>query len=647
MAIRITRNEGGNCITFIGSSNPAYWNACLSAELSDDAGRFHIINDIRSANEPGIQYEFFNVLYTDFADSDGNIFTSAQEAVDYINANANVIGLGGGIDVTGTAIDFRLDATHTTVLLDNGYAFAVNSIKAVANADGTVHIHALSTGTPLAGTSADRKHFYNLEVGNVYIDGAVVAGGLNDVTNALNELFTGTAAVGVVITDPFATAVADVSGVAAAYTLEGANVIDPAGDDIAANGGTVSNSLAGLKSTDTINEAGEYFTFDVRGAGEIHFGLIHSQASFDAGNFVGSSAIADPDAFCTILGRFNGYQWGWRLIETGSDLGTGADGGYVAGPAKLDSANFEALSDWTSGNPIKVRVGLDENSYIYMSTLQDDGLTWVLHARSDYAVSGEYHLGIKLNGIVPRVYTQPKVHELSGGAPTMYFRYVESPDGVYQYPLFATQEEANYYDTEEGGSGTSTAMQFVDDPSFTTWYAPDTSYTNNGTAAPTNAIQFNNQPINWTEIATVTNADLAPTAFPATTVQVNEGSNFNYNIADDSSYTTTVADNDASGFTLIGNNIEGTAPVVTGDNVANPSTDFTFTVTRTNSYGSSTGTLTIQVNNLTAPSSTISDFTHVGTSLAMVDTDTMDDGSVVSLDETVADGERLVILKSY
>ena len=74
MAIRITRNNEGNCINFVGSSNPAYWNACLSAELSDDTDRFHIINDIRSQNEQEIQYEFYNVIHTDFADADSNGF---------------------------------------------------------------------------------------------------------------------------------------------------------------------------------------------------------------------------------------------------------------------------------------------------------------------------------------------------------------------------------------------------------------------------------------------------------------------------------------------------------------------------------------------------------------------------------------------
>ena len=33
MSIKIKRNEAGNCIEFQGSSNPVYWNACLSGEV--------------------------------------------------------------------------------------------------------------------------------------------------------------------------------------------------------------------------------------------------------------------------------------------------------------------------------------------------------------------------------------------------------------------------------------------------------------------------------------------------------------------------------------------------------------------------------------------------------------------------------------
>ena len=111
MAIRISRNEAGNCLNFIGSTQPAYWNACLSAQLNaDDSNRVDIINDIRSSNEAEIKYEFYAVDFADYADRDGNVFQSAQEMVDYIAANANVTGVSEvGTDLTGEVVDFRLD----------------------------------------------------------------------------------------------------------------------------------------------------------------------------------------------------------------------------------------------------------------------------------------------------------------------------------------------------------------------------------------------------------------------------------------------------------------------------------------------------------------------------------------------------------
>ena len=116
MAIRITRNEAGNCITFVGSSNPAYWNACLSAQINaEDSTRFDIINDVRTENDADTQYEFYAVAASDFADKDGNVFTTAQAAVDYVNANANVIGVSStGTDLTGVDVNFRLDQTSTS-----------------------------------------------------------------------------------------------------------------------------------------------------------------------------------------------------------------------------------------------------------------------------------------------------------------------------------------------------------------------------------------------------------------------------------------------------------------------------------------------------------------------------------------------------
>ena len=92
----------------------------------------------------------------------------------------------------------------------------------------------------------------------------------------------------------------------------------------------------------------------------------------------------------------------------------------------------------------------------------------------------------------------------------------------------------------------------------------------------------------------------------------------------------------------------GTAPEVAGDNVANPSDTTTVTVYRTNSYGTSTGTLTININNLTLPVVTpISGFTHVAGSTPLVDSNTLADGSVVALDDLIQSGNRLHIDSTF
>ena len=62
MAIRVTRNDAGNCITFVGSTNPVYWNSCLSAQINEDNdNNIDVINDIRSVEEGTTVYEFFNI----------------------------------------------------------------------------------------------------------------------------------------------------------------------------------------------------------------------------------------------------------------------------------------------------------------------------------------------------------------------------------------------------------------------------------------------------------------------------------------------------------------------------------------------------------------------------------------------------------
>ena len=226
MAIRIQRNEQGNCINFHGATNPTYWNACLSAEVdSTDANTVNVINDIITAQTGTTQYEFFRIPYTEFTDADGNGFSTPQDAADYITEKANVVGLGGGgTELTGETVCFKLDETFTSIMLDNGHSYGVNTIKALNTGDGLITINSML---------GDITHFTKLDHANVCDgDGVAISGGLNDVINYLNELFTVGAFEQVVISDPYSTMVADVSGVDAGYTLEGADAVDPIGDDI-------------------------------------------------------------------------------------------------------------------------------------------------------------------------------------------------------------------------------------------------------------------------------------------------------------------------------------------------------------------------------------------------------------------------------
>ena len=183
MAIKITRNEAANCINFVGSTNPSYFNACLSASInSEDSDRIDIINDIRTETGGTTEYEFYAVDYTDFADKDGNAFASPQAAVDYINSNANVASNTGRFLLSATdTIDFTTDQTETTVLLDNGDAYAVNSIRAVANDDGHINI---------IKHSVDVVIYTDLRLANASIDGTTVTQTLATAVNELNALFT-------------------------------------------------------------------------------------------------------------------------------------------------------------------------------------------------------------------------------------------------------------------------------------------------------------------------------------------------------------------------------------------------------------------------------------------------------------------------
>ena len=125
--------------------------------------------------------------------------------------------------------------------------------------------------------------------------------------------------------------VADVAGVDAGYTLVGSTAVDPVGSDIFTNSTT--GNYAGLKSTEYIDAAGEYFTFDIRGEGQIGFGLVHTQASYDAGNYSGNVNYANPTSFAVSNSAHYGFQFSHWFHPTpnGSWTNYGASTGVIYG----------------------------------------------------------------------------------------------------------------------------------------------------------------------------------------------------------------------------------------------------------------------------------------------------------------------------
>jgi hypothetical protein len=609
MTIRISRNAAGNCINFIGSSLPAYFNACLSGEVdANDNTLVSIVNDIQTANNPNgeIRYEFYQIPYTEFADKDGNPFPDAQAAADYVTQEGRVLGVSDvGTDLTGVVVNFRLDQTSTSIIMDNGAAFGVNTIKAVSDADGTIHLHAIGAGVPEDSSEPDdHKHYEKLSHVNVQINGVAVAGGLNDVCNALNELFTVGAFESVVISDPYATLIADVDGTSAGHTLVGNTSVDPIGNDIFGNTG--SGNLAGLLSTETIDQAGEYYTFFIRGEGTIGFGLVHTQDSYDDGYFSGNSNYADPASFAVGNSAHYGYQFSHWFHPTpnGSWTNYGASTGFIYGSGWY---NWDQQADWLAGNPVKIRCGIDTNGYISIESLQDDG-SWAVHARTSYPVAqgSEFRLGIKSSSSPARVYSSPKVHLLEPSAPTMYFRYIESPDGVFHYPLFSTAEEAEYYDeihnSLTAGTGSSHTHTYADDPTNTNWYMPEASHdpTSYQHSSAPSSETFSGNPVSYTEITSLENSDLSPPAFSATAVTQEEGTAVNIQVAPAGSTWSSSVSISPSGSGLVYDGyslVQGTLADVGSD------TAYTITVVRANSYGSTTGSMTVTATDV-APATT-------------------------------------------
>lgn len=519
-----------------------------------------------------------------------------QQVIDYINNQATDYQEITPIWLhTDVSADFRLDPTSTTILEGTGHVFPVNSLTAIQDS-GMVKINSSIGGA---------THFAGLDHRLITIAGVPITGGLSDVVNKLNELFSVGAFECVIIGDPYATMVADVGG--AETTVDPVNTIDPSGPDVYAASSSTTNSV-GVSTTETIDQAGEYFTFDIRGGGTMTFGLIDVNDTTGIGNH---NTFLDEETNGYGAGLKFGHSWHsstdapWTYAgELNATISSGWNGIYAF-------ASSQNGIDFKNGDPVKLRVGINADSYMHLDYWDSYASEWRMVTRTTtVAIEGQkFKLGIKIHDTYGRIYSVPKVHLLEPSAPTMYYRYIESPDGKYTFPLFESTDEAEYYDEYiSSGTGTYNEYTFADDPSGKTWYLPTTgSQYETDIPSLINPMLSSTDPA-YTEISSLTNSDLVPSTFIGSNYIQQEGASLNIQINPIGMlpYTTQV-DITPAGSGLVWDGmalLQGTLSDVESD------TTYTVTVTRANAYGSSVGTFTIQVTDVPVVTPLVTQWTH-------------------------------------
>ena len=610
MSIRIQRNENANAITFVGSSQPAYWNNCLEGEVNEtDNTRVNVVNTVRTTDADSKVYEFYAVPYTDFRTALGTSFSDAQECADYITAQANATAIGiiefGATD----SVDFQRDATNTTILASTGHSYPVNSIKAIAQADGTITIK------ENVDDGADLMRFVRRT--NVTFGGQTQAQQLTPVVNALNGLFTVTP-VGAGADDRFVSNTYSVN----TSTVTAFGDVTITGDVATKGTNTGSDFNDGFFTTSQpISENGEYFQFNNTGNDPLKKMMIGLMLTSE----ISTSVLEDN----TLTGE--DMDLAVRLKPNAtyehSPYGAVIENGMFTNPQRSD----------------EYRAGIDNDGRLFISHYEDNADEWQVIVRSALVTANEeYSLVVFLKQEGAECSTVVTSRELYDG-PTMTYYYIESPDGSFYYPLFATEEEANHLDTENGGSGSSHSHFFADEtPTSQEWRMPDTGGTHAGSSAPSNTAD-----ITYNEIPTGADNLYAPTAFTIGDLSVNENTAVNYQVAPAGADFTTTVSGLPTGLSLSGTNIVGTSPEVTGDTTNNPSDTSLVTVTRTNSFGSATSDFNISVLNTTAPAVAISGFTHLTGTATLVDSDTLDNGSVVTIDDSLEAGKRMVFSAAF
>ena len=534
--------------------------------------------------------------------------------------------------------DFSLDGSATTVIIkDNATGLIINSYPV-----NLIHVD-VTTMNLMMG---DKIQLENMDRDNISINGNLLNLSTDQSTaNTLNSMFERTEVGGGDVDPPMPTLTGEpevlVDGDNYNNSYMGLSLPDGDGNQTLISNQTGDNK-GDVWSKIPMDQLGEFTQFQTDSAGggkRFYVGFSRADQLATLGDGSGNG----HEGLQWSLAIYGGYNAPWTFY---GDQATYSYGSFFG-----DKEAFRLHSGILT-NKVTWKVGINENDgrfYVYFWSIID--LEWKYVAKTSYSlVDGDYHAVVRFYTQGGGMYGDFTNYRFPETDPVLTWNYIESPDGVFNYPLFATAEEANFADTQEGGAGESHTHVFPDDTSNTTWYMPDSLMYHNESSAPSGNALGSFTDIIWNEIATDVDSNYAPTPFSPQTIYVDEGDIINLQVAPaDASFKTNIGGIPA--FTLTNPNgvglnyLQGTAPDVLGDNVSNPSDTTTVTVYRTNDYGTSQGTLTIVIANLTTPVNPPSGFTLEYGDL--IDANTLGSDSVVSFDNGLEVGKRYVVTQSW
>ncbi len=371
MAIKVVRNNAGNCINFVGSSNPVYWNSCLSGEVdSVDNTRVNVVNDVRTVEAGTKIYEFFQIPYTSFAEADGTAFTSATECATYITNQCNVASNTGQFILSSSdTLDFTLDATNTTILVNNGDAYSVNAIRAVANESS--HINILQH-------TGDVAIFTDLRVANASINGSAVNSTLATAVNELNAFFQqsgGASGTAPVITS--ATTVNLTQGDTLNYELTATNGVAYEWTNLPSGVATVDGNVRKLIGGSSLAEA----TYTITAKAINYFGQDTETISL----VVSAPPFSDTKSVKFVSGDYLGANASLLDSELGrSSNGSGSSDAWTVSwwfKAPAHTNNKQTMfyfgdNDAANGGRIRMRFVGSLNSMIFQYGSDNNNITW-------------------------------------------------------------------------------------------------------------------------------------------------------------------------------------------------------------------------------------------------------------------------------